>query len=675
MEKNINSLLTRLVFIVIYCSPIDGTDLNNLDIYEKQKFIFQLLEYVTEPVHYENIKNVSMFFDIQKQVDKYNKIEDVKWFLKIRREKSLSRGELFCIFNIYHAQEAVASFNVLHGAKDFSTFLTTACWMRRNINELVFVYSFSLAVRHRKDCVGLVLPPIYEIYPFTFVAAATQESISRYFMTSNNAETVVFKATLPVNDGSENVNLKYFTEDIGLNTFYYNFHLDYPFWMTDEVYGLNIDRRGELYIHLHRQLLARYNLERQSNQLCSVPSFNPTQVVERVFDSPLMFHNGFTMPSRFMDLDMLKYKYELVKDLEFLEYQIRETVFREHFVNCDGNKIDFQQKEAIEALGRRIYGNLRQSNDKLEHDLEYTTRALLSFSMKISQRSEIPTAGIQYYEATLRDPIFWELQTYLMVLLEKVIQKKPIYRREHLYNYGVDITNVSVTPLLTYFDENVFDISHIYKVPNRPTGTESENVNIFYKKKQLNSVPFNISITIHSAKSEQSVLRIFLGPSSDCESNMIGFDENFRNYIEIDSVMFNLKPGNNTIERQSENFSTLFRSQNISKLGLNEAISYKFNGNQYQNSFTGFPANLILPKGLKFGLRLQLFVMVSPLYQKFTVENSVDQFKRKRVCRYTLCLDDRSLGFPFDRYWDNVSGNLYPNMKLTNVFVFHKNNI
>lgn len=262
-----------------------------------------------------------------------------------------------------------------------------------------------------------------------------------------------------------------------------------------------------------------------------------------------------------------------------------------------------------------------------------------------------------------------------MVLLEKVIQKKPIYRREHLYNYGVDITNVSVTPLLTYFDENVFDISHIYKVPNRPTGTESENVNIFYKKKELNSVPFNISITIHSAKSEQSVLRIFLGPSSDCESNMIGFDENFRNYIEIDSVMFDLKPGNNTIERQSESFSTLFRSQNISKLGLNEAISYKFNGNQYQNSFTGFPANLILPKGLKFGLRLQLFVMVSPLYQKFTVENSVDQFKRKRVCRYTLCLDDRSLGFPFDRYWDNVSGNLYPNMKLTNVFVFHKNNI
>lgn len=195
------------------------------------------------------------------------------------------------------------------------------------------MYSFSLAVRHRKDCVGLVLPPIYEIYPFTFVAATTQESISRYFMTSNSAETVVFKATEPVNDGSENVRLKYFTEDIGLNTFYYNFHLDYPFWMTDEVYGLSIDRRGELYIHLHRQLLARYNLERKSNQLCLVPSFNPTQVVERVFDSPLMFHNGFTMPSRFMDVDLLKYKYELVKDLEFLEYQIRETVFREHFIN------------------------------------------------------------------------------------------------------------------------------------------------------------------------------------------------------------------------------------------------------------------------------------------------------------------------------------------------------
>lgn len=80
----------------------------------------------------------------------------------------LPRDEVFSVFYDYHLKQAVALFKVLYYAKDFDTFYKTACWARYYLNQGMFLYSFSVALIHRYDTYTMVLPPIYEIYPYYF---------------------------------------------------------------------------------------------------------------------------------------------------------------------------------------------------------------------------------------------------------------------------------------------------------------------------------------------------------------------------------------------------------------------------------------------------------------------------------------------------------------------------
>lgn len=74
--------------------------------------------------------------------------------------------------------------------------------------------------------------------------------------------------------------LYYFTEDVGLNTFNMYYRLIYPSWYNVTMYGHKIDRRGEMFLYMQNQLLARYGLERKSNNLPEVQPF--------VYNKPLM---------------------------------------------------------------------------------------------------------------------------------------------------------------------------------------------------------------------------------------------------------------------------------------------------------------------------------------------------------------------------------------------------
>ncbi|XP_017487461.1 PREDICTED: larval serum protein 1 beta chain-like [Rhagoletis zephyria] len=67
----------------------------------------------------------------------------------------------------YHKQ-AYALFNYFYYAKDWETFQQNVAWARIHVNEGMFVYALTLAVIHRDDFQGLILPTIYEIFPQYF---------------------------------------------------------------------------------------------------------------------------------------------------------------------------------------------------------------------------------------------------------------------------------------------------------------------------------------------------------------------------------------------------------------------------------------------------------------------------------------------------------------------------
>lgn len=80
----------------------------------------------------------------------------------------LPKGEYFGALVKTHHKQALGLFNHFFHAKDWLTFLHNACWARVHVNEGMFVYALTLAVIHRDDFRGLMLPMIYEIFPQNF---------------------------------------------------------------------------------------------------------------------------------------------------------------------------------------------------------------------------------------------------------------------------------------------------------------------------------------------------------------------------------------------------------------------------------------------------------------------------------------------------------------------------
>lgn len=227
----------------------------------------------------------------------------------------LPRGEVFTLHVDRQLKEVVTMFHMLYYAKDFTTFIKTACWMRLHLNEGMFTYALTVAVRHRQDCKGIILPPPYEIYPYYFVRA---DVIQKAYMLKMKKGILdhklcdfygIKKTDKDVYIIDENVydrrvamneedRLRYFTEDIGLNTYFYYFHVDYPFWMRDEMFDKMKVRRFELNMYVYQQILARYYLERLSVGLGDINTISWVKPVKRGYWPWMKMHNGLEMTKR-----------------------------------------------------------------------------------------------------------------------------------------------------------------------------------------------------------------------------------------------------------------------------------------------------------------------------------------------------------------------------------------
>lgn len=207
-------------------------------------------------------------------------------------------------------------FHMLYYAKDFTTFIKTACWMRLYLNEGMFVYALTVAVRHREDCKGIILPSPYEIYPYYFVRGDViqkayllkmrkgllDKKLCEFYGIKKTEKGIfiidenVYDKRVYLNDDDK---LRYFTEDIDLNTYYYYFHIDYPFWMKDDVINNKLMfRRWEITMYVYQQILARYYLERLSNGLGDVSVFSWNKVIRKGYWPWMMLHNGVQLPVR-----------------------------------------------------------------------------------------------------------------------------------------------------------------------------------------------------------------------------------------------------------------------------------------------------------------------------------------------------------------------------------------
>ncbi|XP_034230660.1 allergen Cr-PI-like [Thrips palmi] len=660
------------------------------DLALKQKYILQLLRNVSQKNMYPELVALGKTWNPEQYIDRYANQYVVKTFVSMWKQGMLPQGEIFHVYNDSHLKEAVALFDMFYFAKDFDTFIKTAAWARDHVNEGQFVYALSVAAVHRDDCQGVMLPPLYEVYPHLYFHASDMSDFYSAKMQNvyNYVKMTNWTGGYEISQPEQLVG--YFTEDAGLNAYYAYAHLYMPFWMNCEKYGItSCQMRGEAFYYFHQQLLAHYNLHRMANYLPEMNDFDWQTPVEYGYHPDLMYHNGAYFPSRPDNQPLASIKSYTIDDLKAIEYRIKEAIDSGFVYGKDGNKIPITQYiKGINMLGNIVEGNQDSVNNRYYGAYTTMLRNLFALIMDPSMEHGVAPGVMAHYETALRDPAFYYYTSYIMDFFKQYKDNLPYYRTEDLYFSGVQVKDVAVDKLITYFD--LFDID-VTNAVDFATLDEMTKFNYVAKAMRLNHQPFSYKVNVASDKKTNAVVRVFLGPSTEyIYTNFYGKQASdvyyghdtadinrLREYfVELDRFPVDLKTGENLIERHSREFTATVGDYDSFKSLLKSAES----GNIYSagpvDHHCGFPDRLALPMGHKAGVPYTLFVMVTP----YGVDASEDFHGHSQVNTNTVfscnglwtSLDNRPLGFPFDRKIENFAHFYTPNMYFKDVVIFHK---
>lgn len=440
----------------------------------KQKAILEVLQHVHQPEIHTKMWDDAKTFMIEENFDLYTNVDAVKNFLMFYKNGLLKKEKIFTFTNKYHKDQVVALFHLFYYAKDWDSFYKTMVWARFHVNEGMFVYALTVAVLHRKDMVGIILPAPYEIYPYYFFDDTVISKAQRMKMQGlygskmiDGVKTATFTTDYFDYDITMNTDTKvaYFTEDIGLNSYYFYFHADYPFWMGGTEFGLYKDRRGEMYLYQHQQLLARYYMERLSNDLGKVKVFDWDKVIKTGYSPKLRFYNGMQFPTRdnFYTLDTTT-DFMMIETVKDFERRIRDTIDLGYMVLPDGTKIDMTKPTAIEYLGNLIQTNMDSKNTKFYGYMELMTKLLIGGSLETTDMTITIPSVLEKYETAMRDPLFYQMYKRMISFYYKFLDRMPMYTKDDLDFTGITIDDVMVDKLVTFFDRFEADITNAVDV-------------------------------------------------------------------------------------------------------------------------------------------------------------------------------------------------------------------
>ncbi|KAA0845183.1 hypothetical protein EYC86_24045, partial [Enterobacter hormaechei] len=232
---------------------------------------------------------------------------------------------------------------------------------------------------------------------------------------------------------------------------------------------------------------------------------------------------------------------------------------------------------------------------------------------------------------------------------------------------------------ITYFDDYFMDMTNAVMLTDEELKKTTSDMTFLVRKRRLNHEPFKVTLDVYSDKATDCVVRIFLGPKKDVHGRLIDFNRNRLNFVELDTFVYKLDTGKNTIVRDSVDMHNLVRDRVMThdfwkKLDHASDIKQLYI-NHLRNYNTGFPTRLLLPKGHVGGMEMMLYCIVSPLKIVENVDQTLirDTTRKDFLVNFrsTVLLDKMPLGFPLDRFLD-VSRFFTSHLKLVDVVVYHK---
>uniref|UniRef100_A0A1B0EZN6 Putative prophenoloxidase 2 n=1 Tax=Lutzomyia longipalpis TaxID=7200 RepID=A0A1B0EZN6_LUTLO len=566
------------------------------------------------------------------------KIDDCENVPDLRFADDIKLEELFSIYIPLHRKIANKLLKIFMECPTIKELISLIVYCHERVNVYLFNWVLCITVVNHPHTTDYALPVVPEIFPEKFFDGKVyQQAVQSLELIPIEDRTPIeielnFTATL----FEPEQRCAYFREDIGLSFYYLIYNFAFPFSGTDEI--VKKYRRGEIFYHVHQQILARYNFERLCNGMHRTARLsNFDKPIEEAYFPKLNRAVGSqNYPARFQNTpldDLSREKDKLVVDRSALSRwrdRILEACDRGFLINSHNKTVDMNDDTGIDALGNMIQSSSLSPNLDYYGDLANMGHNFIGYCHDPDGRNLEGFGVISDPATALRDPAFYRWYALIVDICNHHKRYLPAYTRSELSFPGIKITDVETfiltkqgspvkNELLTYWEKDDVNISK--GLDFSPTDP------VFVRITHLQHQKFSYKILVENSGSQtEASVRIFLAPKRDENDLQFPFDDQREFFIEMDYFNVTLRPGSNTIVRRSSDSSILD--------WLKCSVSNKFRQQQSDkpNNYTGlgWPLNLLIPKGRPSGYECDLFVIVG----------------KDLIKPYG---SERSLGFPFDR--------------------------
>ncbi|XP_058835187.1 phenoloxidase 1-like [Topomyia yanbarensis] len=578
----------------------------------------------------------------------------------------IDRRGAFSLFIEKHRDIAGRLINLFLSQKDVTSLMAVGTYARERLNPYLFQYAMTVAMQHRPDTKDVPIPPLIELFPDQFVDPAVFPKLREEGNVVQQGErtTIDIEPNFTASDREMEQRLAYFREDIGVNLHHWHWHLVYPAGAAPEI--VRKDRRGELFFYMHSQIIARYNVERFCNKLARVrPLSNYREAIpEAYFPKMVRSLNNRAYPARaaesvLRDLNRVDNDTVVsVNDLQRWTDRIHQAIDQGFVVDSTGRNVPLDEVKGIDILGdlveastlsvnRRLYGSLHNvGHDMLAyiHDPDY--RYLEDFGVM----GDVTTA--------MRDPVFYRWHGMIDGIFRKFLETLRPYTSAQLGYPGIKVNSINLrlnrpnapaNVLLTFWQKSQVDLAA--GLDFGPKG------NVFASFTHLQHAPFafEIKVTNSTGSAKRGTARIFIAPKVDERGTKLTFKEQRLLFIELDKFGVNLRPGDNTITRKSDQSSvTIPYDRTFRRIGAAQTPTDARQREIFRFCGCGWPQHMLIPKGAPEGVQFDLFVMIS----NFADDTVNQEFDENADCsdahsfcglRDKLYPDKRPMGFPFER--------------------------
>jgi hypothetical protein len=185
----------------------------------------------------KDLHDISNTFNPLENLELYKTPSLVKeYFESVQQGTGLRRDEPFA--NDANTIAQLKALFLIHlEIDDWDLFYKTAAYSSARVNVSLFFWALSTLISSKFAHEHFRTPPSYEVFPQLF----TPKEILYALNGLDNIPSSNFT------NGEED-QLNYYRLDPQINSFHLAWHVDFPFWWRYEDYGIEKDRKGELFL-------------------------------------------------------------------------------------------------------------------------------------------------------------------------------------------------------------------------------------------------------------------------------------------------------------------------------------------------------------------------------------------------------------------------------------------